>query len=345
MTVGIVVLLARLSLAAESGDFDSFEALVEEVHSLPSGPGPVAPHDAPGIDVEAEIATLRAQLVATPRFRAENQSLISELGVAEAAGDAARVRVLAAALHRRSEAAMSVLRPVRRETEPLAPAVRALFDAIERDDAEAIRALAQAADLDARHGAAGETALCHALGTEGRSVAMVEALLAAGADPAAAMANDFTPLHMLVAYPFGPEPPERTRRLAECLTRAGADPEARICAVGWTPLQRAVMEGSAQEVGALLAVGADPNRPYGEEAQPWFSPGRLPLQLACRDPDKVRSLLEYGADPTRRDARGQSVPDYVERMRREDSAHGAPEGGDDGLKASLALIRDWPVRS
>jgi len=345
MTVSVMVLLARLSLAAEAGDFDSFEALLAEIRSV-AGEGDSEGSDL-GEEIEREIAALRTRLVNSDAFRAENERLIAELSAADAAGEEDFSRSLVEALHRRSEAIMASVRPFRHEATQSAEPASDLFQAIDEGNLETVCRLLPAVNVNARHGANEETALYYALNVEERSVAMVEALLEAGADPNAGMADNYTPLHAVSGYSWGWEPPERTALLAHCLVEAGANVEARTATYGWTPLQRAVMEGSAQQVEALLRVGADPNLPYGERSQPWFSPGRLPLEIAARDVAKVRLLLEYGADPKRRDERGESILGFIERTRMDHVAHGAPDDEDDavGLKASIALIRGWPARS
>lgn len=55
------------------------------------------------------------------------------------------------------------------------------------------------------------------------------------------------------------------------------------------PILRAALRGSAKDVSQLLAAGADANAKGIE--------GATPLLYAVRDPEKVRLLLEHGANP------------------------------------------------
>ncbi|ARE41912.1 hypothetical protein RGUI_3771 [Rhodovulum sp. P5] len=175
---------------------------------------------------------------------------------------------------------------------------------------------------------------------------MLRLLLEAGADPRIGTPDGLTPLHAIAAYPGGREPDNQTAALAQMLVTAGGDIHAVSQPYGWTPLQRALMEGTAGEVGALLRAGADPNAPFGEQSQPWFTPGRLPLQVAGADPAKVRRLLDYGARPDLRDMQDGTVNGYLEDVL---ARHMAANLDDDrdipALETSLALLRDWPKRS
>ena len=81
--------------------------------------------------------------------------------------------------------------------------------------------------------------------------AVVQALIAAGADPKARGDNKGTPLHMAVGFNDNPA-------VVQALIAAGADLEARDD-VKWTPLHMAVQfNWNPTVVQALLAAGADP---------------------------------------------------------------------------------------
>jgi len=222
----------------------------------------------------------------------------------------------------------------------------AIFAAIAAGDVARAEACLAGLDVNARHGALAETALYHALSVEARSVEMVRMLLDAGADPNAGMAEGYRPLHAVAAYPWGWEVAATKALLADLLVAAGGDIEARTEGRGWTPLHRAVLEGSADEVEALLRAGADPNAPFDGRSEPWFTAGRLPLQIAGHDTAKVRLLLEYGADPRRTDALGEDTARYLNALIAEHIAHRAEEDAQRAaLESSLALVRGWSAPS
>lgn len=341
MSVDLTDLLARLQDAARQGNFTEFEALVREAEAIAA-----ATNGNAAAGIRHRILELRAELVRSPGFMAENERIGAELALAEAAGETGRARRLSEALLLRGKAIMASLRLPEQESEPLPDEVRALFAAIEAGDLREARGCLDGVEINGRHGDLAETPLWHALAAEGRSVAMVELLLGAGADPNQGMADGYAPLHGIPAYPWGWEAPGTTAVLAHVLVEAGARIEAPTDAWGWTPLHRAVMEGTAPELDALLRVGADANKPYADHSEPWFSPGRLPLQIAGHDTGKVRLLLDYGADPLKRDAHGEDPAAYLRSLIAEHIARGTGEDGHRaGLEASLALVRAWPARS
>jgi hypothetical protein len=84
-------------------------------------------------------------------------------------------------------------------------------------------------------------------------------------------------------------------RFAEQLKAEGAAVDLRGTG-GSTPLMYAVLYGDRQGVEALLARGADPNRPNDA--------GSTALMWAVDDVELTRVLLEYGADPRARSDEG-----------------------------------------
>jgi len=102
----------------------------------------------------------------------------------------------------------------------------------------------------------GDTAL-H-IAAAGYRVAMVERLLAAGADPRARNRRGAEPLHAAAAGQPGSAQwnPEAQAQVIGLLIAAGADPDARDKS-GATPLHKAVRTRCAAAVEALIAAGAD----------------------------------------------------------------------------------------
>ncbi|WP_287187271.1 ankyrin repeat domain-containing protein [Rhodovulum sp.] len=344
MRMELAELLSALGETARKGAFDEFEIHAEKAEAMVAALPPEMAGDAAAF--RRQIAALRGELVHGAEFQAENDRLSAALSAAEAQGDTVLARSLSESLYRRGRAIMATLRFREEAVSPEGEPTRILFAAIASGDVDRLRDCLAGADLDARHGALEETALFHALSVEGRSVAVVEFLLDQGADPDAGMSDGYRPLHAVAAYPWGWETAETKAVLADLLVKAGGDIEARTESWGWTPLHRAVLEGSADDLEALLRAGADPNAPFDERSQPWFTPGRLPLQIAGHDTAKVRVLLEYGADPSRTDAQGENAAAYLRALIAEHLARRAEEDVHrEGLERSLALVRDWPVRS
>ena len=164
--------------------------------------------------------------------------------------------------------------------------------------------------------------------------AVVEALIAAGANVAAPADGGATPLHaaawnanpsvtevLLVAGaevdPMSGRTPlyvaaeNRNLAVVEILLGAGADPTPRDPTFGWTPLHEVVRgspAGTAKDlevIAALLAAGADPT------ARDMV--GNAPLHEAARNaiPGAVEALLAGDADPRVRNERGWTPLHYV----------------------------------
>jgi ankyrin repeat protein len=156
---------------------------------------------------------------------------------------------------------------------------------------------------------AGDTALHMAAAAFSRPVA--ELLVAHGADCRAKNRRGAEPLHY--AADANRWEPEAQADVIEYLVSIGADPNA-VDKSGVAPLHRAVRTRSLAAVTALLDCGANPRQPNKS--------GSTPLHLAVQNTGRggsgsgearrqqaeiIRLLLERGARPTDRDARGKPV--------------------------------------
>ncbi|ARC89325.1 ankyrin repeat domain-containing protein [Rhodovulum sp. MB263] len=329
--------LDRLAEAATKADIDSFEAISDALRNRAVAEDRLRP------GLLREIAAERCRLTATPAFRDLNARLRDAHAAAERCGDSGRLQTLSAALRRQNAVLLAALRAPEARHELLPGPARALFDAIATGDLPGLGAALRDADPNARYGSRGETALGRALSVERRSPAVLRQLIAAGADPNEGAAGGHAPLHALGIYPRPWEPPEITARLARLLVEAGAALEAETEAYRWTPLHRAVLEGTPPVLEALLALGADPDRPFDDRSEPWFTPGRLPLQIAAADHAMVDCLLRYGARPHALDARGEGVLPYLEGRLGQPLACGGPGGLYRGeVERAIRTIRAWP---
>ena len=165
-------------------------------------------------------------------------------------------------------------------------AERPLVQAAKRNDLAAVQSLLrQRVDANAADGD-GATAL-HWAAYHG-SVEILDALIAAGAEPDRANDLAITPLALAAGNGHAP--------IVERLLARGADPNAASL-TGVTPLMRASRTGSAASARALLARGANVNAAERERRQT-----ALMWAAAQRHPEVVTLLLDRGADVRARTA-------------------------------------------
>ncbi|MFI7535712.1 ankyrin repeat domain-containing protein [Streptosporangium sp. NPDC049376] len=166
-----------------------------------------------------------------------------------------------------------------------------LLEAVARGDVERVERLLRDG-LGADPEAAGHSTALYAAAAGGRT-AIVEALLAHGADPGRISGGEEEGLPLCAAAALG------RVETVEALLRAGADPSARE-EDGWTALLWAASNGREEALTALLDAGADP-----EEAN---ESGETALTLAARRGalGATRVLLERGAEADRPDGEGDA---------------------------------------
>ena len=235
------------------------------------------------------------------------------------------------------------------EPDQLKPEYEALRKAIDAGSLPSIkRALANNLDLNEPQGKYNAVPLFWALMAEGRSPDVVRLLLDHGANAAHATDEGYTPRHYIPATNFLDESVKAPFEIAKLLVEAGADIEATQH-WGWTSLMRAVSEGTALELQALLMAGANPNVTFPAHTLPEFQRGQTALMVAGHDTVKVRLLLDHGADP--RFAGAHETPIQFFHRRTHETANRlvlAEETGEDtpfdhayadGYSASKSLIQ------
>ncbi|WP_419192353.1 ankyrin repeat domain-containing protein [Engelhardtia mirabilis] len=218
-------------------------------------------------------------------------------------------------------------------------ASQALQDAIDDGDVAALgRLLAADRALANRRDEGGLTPLMRVLMGIDRDPRMIEALLAAGADPNATTEDGETALHLIVDVEgdggFGDEPVQLARPLVD----AGAELEARQ-AEGLTPLQFAVVHGTPDEVAALARLGARVDRCLPADFDPAGFAGLTPLAAALGSSAKVEALLAAGADAAQTDASGRTAVEHCHARR-----EAAEAAGDDDLARALGACAELLAR-
>jgi ankyrin repeat protein len=216
-----------------------------------------------------------------------------------------------------------------------------LWEAIENADERAVRRiLKEHPDLVEATDKWGFTPLMHAAACVGRSVAVISAILEAGANVNRQTDEGYTALHC--AIDVNGEANLNTAEVIGVLVAAGADLKVRQH-YGWTPLLRAVVEGTADEVKALLAAGSDPNETMPFDTLPEFNAGRTTLMAAITNPEAeivIEALLQTGADPQRRDANGMDFFEYAAMVQQESECAEFSEN----VRRYANIVREWENR-
>jgi len=157
----------------------------------------------------------------------------------------------------------------------------------------------------------GQTPLMDAVGSTERTPELVRYLLDHGADVNACTREGYTALHCAVDVDGETCHGDIPETIIRMLVDAGADLEAKQH-WGWTPLMRAIVEGVEDEVQALCNMGARVDHVFPNFTLPECMRGNTTLMASVYDPDKVKILLDSGADPCQRGLFGQNAIEYAE---------------------------------
>jgi hypothetical protein len=186
----------------------------------------------------------------------------------------------------------------------------ALFEAISNGDLHAVRSMLVATPtLVALQDEQGLTPLMRAVSSMRRTPELVRMLIDAGADVNAAV-DGCTALHFMTDVNGATGSGAMPGKIARILADGGADIEARQ-QWGWTPLMRAAIEGSADELRALVDVGGNVNHRFPAHTMPEFLRGCTTLMATVGYPDKLQILIAAGADLLAKDSYDRTVLEYA----------------------------------
>ncbi|MDD9923459.1 MAG: ankyrin repeat domain-containing protein [Boseongicola sp.] len=257
------------------------------------------------VDVFERMENLAMMSITHAKLTLEGDALMAELEKVMAEGRSDMPADLQDRLNAHTERMMASMPEI--DEGPELPAdVRSLFDAIEEEDADAIRVLAAKVDLNGQYGKFEHTPLYFAISSFCVGCAIPHLLLDLGSDPTKGMTDGYTPLHALAGKRYHDESPEAVEALAQRLVDLGADIEARTTSWGWTPVHYAVSELEEVSLRALFKAGASIDPSY-HETSPACASGPSTLDAAHAFPEVVAVLLEFGANPNAKSADGSTA--------------------------------------
>lgn len=160
--------------------------------------------------------------------------------------------------------------------------------------------LAAGADVHATHDR-GFTVFMSAASASERDPRLLERLVAAGADPHAVTELGYNAFHAAIDVNGEANAEPSVRGILASLQRLGVDIEHRTT-LGYTPLARAIEEGTGTEARVLCELGADPNAtgPRHVSSDDECSLASAPLIFAAiasavDGDEKLAALLDAGA--------------------------------------------------
>lgn len=165
-----------------------------------------------------------------------------------------------------------------------------------------------------------------------RDAATVKKLIAQGADVNVPEGDGMTALHWAAEH--------GDSAMTGALLHAHANVKATTRIGSYTPLELASRSGAPAVVKALLAAGADPNRPDASGAT------ALHLAAAAGNPDAVSALLEKGANPNARESEWGQTPLFFAAENNRASAIKIllAKGADPSLRSNVMNLQEDAAR-